>query len=107
MGVALADSPTGPFVKQGDPLHAGHEVMIWPHGKGVASLATAAGPRMVYHATGGLRFVPRNDVKNAPQAPGAWRSDDFENNPNGPGLRWGISHSQQQGDLYLLRFECR
>ena len=45
LGVAFADSPTGPFTKQGEPMHAGHEVMVWPQGKGVASLATAAGPR--------------------------------------------------------------
>jgi len=41
MGVAFADSPTGPFTKQGGPLHAGHGVMVWPQGEGVASLATA------------------------------------------------------------------
>jgi tRNA A37 threonylcarbamoyladenosine synthetase subunit TsaC/SUA5/YrdC len=105
MGVAFAASPTGPFTKQGDPLHAGHEVMIWPHGKGVASLATAAGPRAVYYAADGIRFERRNDVKNPPAAPGAWRGDDFKNDPEGQGLSWGIGHVQKSGDLYLIRFD--
>ncbi|MBL9190447.1 MAG: family 43 glycosylhydrolase [Opitutaceae bacterium] len=106
MGVAFSDSPTGPFTKHGAPLHAGHEVMIWPQGKGVASLATAAGPRVVYFAADGLKFEPRMEVKNPPSAPGAWRRDDFAKNAGGPGLEWGIGHKNQSGDLYLVRFDC-
>jgi len=107
LGVAFADSPSGPFTKQGEPLHVGHEVMIWPQAKGVASLATAAGPRMVFFAADGVHFQLRNAVKNPPQAPGAWRSDNFENNPDGQGLAWGISHANKGGDLYLMRFDCK
>ena len=107
MGVAFADAPTGPFTKHGEPLHPGHEVMVWPQGKGVASLATAAGPRKVYYAADGLHFEPRNDVHNPPHAPGAFRGDAFDDNPDGTGLEWGISHANQGGDLYLMRFECR
>lgn len=107
MGVAFADSPTGPFAKHGEPLHAGHEVMIWPQGKGVASLATAAGPRMVYFADDGLHFEPKNAVTNHPAAPGAFRSDDFENQVEDKGLNWGISHSTHRGDLFLMRFDCK
>ena len=108
MGVAIADSPTGPYVKQAQPLHAGHEVMVWPHGGGVASLATAAGPRHVYFAPDGLDFQPRNPVANPPGAPGAFRNDDFDGDlAAGQGLKWGISHAHKQGDLYLLRFDCK
>ena len=89
-GVAFADSPTGPFTEHGAPFHAGHEVMIWPQGKSVASLA----------------FVPRMEVKNPPSAPGAWRRDDFANHAVGRGLEWGIGHKNQSGDLYLVRFDC-
>ncbi len=107
MGVAFADSPTGPFTKHGEPLHGGHEVMIWPQDKGVASLATAAGPRTVYFAANGLHFEPKNAVTNHPSAPGAFRSDDFENNAEGKSLGWGISHSTKRGDLFLMRFDCK
>jgi hypothetical protein len=106
MGVAFADAPTGPFTKKGEPLHPGHEVMVWPQGKGVASLATAVGPRMVYYAADGLHFEPRNAVNNPPAAPGAFRSDDFGNNAEGKGLEWGICHANKGGDLHLMRFDC-
>ena len=105
-GVAFADSPTGPFTKHGAPFHAGHEVMIWPQGKGVASLATAAGPRVVYFAADGLTFAPRMEVKNQPSVPGAWRRDDFANHAVGRGLEWGSGHKNQSGALHLVRFDC-
>ena len=105
MGVAMADLPTGPFAKHGRPLHSGHEVMIWPQGRGVASLASAAGPRMIYFAVDGLRFEPRQVLKNPPAAPGALRSDSFENNTGRDRLPWGISHRVRDGDVYLERFD--
>lgn len=108
MGVAIGPDPTGPFIKHGDakPLHAGHEVMVWPHGKGVASLATAAGPKRVYFAADGLNFQPRNNVSGAPRAPGAFRNDHFKDGVVSEGLQWGIGHASRDGDLYLVRFEC-
>ncbi len=108
MGVAIADHPTGPYVKHGEPtpLHPGHEVMVWPHGKGVASLATAAGPRRVYFASDGLAFEVRHPVANPPRAPGAFRNDRFDETAPREGLQWGIGHASQEGDLYLVRFDC-
>jgi hypothetical protein len=35
MGVAIAEQPEGPYVKsEANPLHPGHEVMVWPHAPG-------------------------------------------------------------------------
>ena len=108
MGVAIAAEPAGPYVKhEAGPLHAGHEVLVWPHGKGVASMATAAGPRTIYFAADGIHFDARNPVSNPPRAPGAFRSDDFQHQAVGQGIRWGISHASQGGDLYLVRFDCQ
>lgn len=107
MGVAISALPVGPFAKQdANPLHAGHEVMVWPHGKGVASMATAAGPRMIYFAEDGLHFQPRNALAAAPGAPGAFRNDHFANACIGQGIQWGICHGQKDGDIYLRRFDC-
>lgn len=107
MGVAVAEKPEGPYVKsEANPLHPGHEVMVWPQGRGVASLATAAGPRRVYFAADGLTFHPRHPVANPPHAPGAFRADNFQDNARGEGLRWGISHAGGAGDLHLLRFDA-
>jgi arylsulfatase A-like enzyme len=108
MGVAIAETPEGPYVKHAaGPLHPGHEVLVWPHGEGVASMATAAGPRMIYFAGDGIHFEPRGPVENAPHAPGGFRDDHFQDGAVGQGLRWGISHAPQGGDRYLVRFECQ
>ncbi|MCP4311572.1 MAG: family 43 glycosylhydrolase [Bacteroidetes bacterium] len=40
IGLAVADSPDGPYDKHGDPLlDKSHEVLIWSQDGGVASLA--------------------------------------------------------------------
>jgi arylsulfatase len=108
MGVAIGKAATGPFVKYRDaqPLHPGHEVLVWPHGTGVASLATSAGPRQVYFAADGLEFEARTAVANVPRAPGAFRSDAFQNDIIGQGLKWGVGHAGR-GDLHLVRFDCQ
>jgi hypothetical protein len=108
MGLATAKTPEGPYGRHpANPLHAGHEVLVWPQGTGVASMATAAGPKRVYFAADGIRFEQRNPVTGAPRAPGCFRSDDFLNNATGKGMTWGISHVPQNGDLHLARFDCR
>jgi arylsulfatase len=108
MGVAIAERPEGPYRKhQAGPLHPGHEVLVWPHGTGVASMATAAGPKRIYFAADGIGFEQRNLVSRPPQAPGLFRNDHFQNGTVGDGIRWGISHARAGRDLYLLRFDCR
>ncbi len=107
MGLAIAEKPEGPYRKhEVGALHSGHEVLVWPHGRGVASLATAAGPRRVYFAADGIRFQARNAVSHAPRAPGAYREDHFRSNVLGKGIGWGISHARAGKDLYLVRFDC-
>jgi hypothetical protein len=108
MGVAIADAPADPYIKQKDPgaLHRGHEVLVWPQDGGVASLATAAGPKGIYFAADGLRFAMRRELSNAPQAPGLFRSDRFRDGVTEDGLRWGICHGLlPDGGVYLQRFD--
>jgi len=108
MGVAIADQPEGPYHKHpAGPLHRGHEVLVWPHGTGVASLATAAGPLAVYFAADGIHFEKKAPLRRVPHAPGGFRSDNFRSGGTGPGLLWGISHARVGRDLYLVRFDCR
>jgi len=107
LGVAIAERPEGPYEKHpAGPLHPGHEVLVWPHGAGVASMATAAGPRRIYFAPDGIHFAPRNEVADPPRAPGGFRADRFDDAGPGPGLTWGISHAREAKDLYLVRFDC-
>jgi arylsulfatase A len=106
MGVALAANPTGPFVKHAaNPLHSGHEVLVWPQSYGVGSMATAAGPRQLYYAFDGLQFTARNTLADPPHAPGIFREDNFRNNLIAPVPTWGIAHARAGDDLHLVRFD--
>ena len=58
-GLAIGNSPTGPFVKVKDnPLIGGHTVCVWPHRDGVAALIDNAGPEKftVQWSTDGIHF---------------------------------------------------
>ena len=106
MGLAVAATPTGPFIKhQANPLHQGHEVLVWPQSYGVGSMATAAGPRRLYYAFDGVRFTERNRLLEPPHAPGIFREDDFRNNHIAPVPAWGIGHARVDSDLHLVRFD--
>jgi len=106
MGVAMAEKPTGPFVKyKNNPLHEGHEVLVWPQSFGVGSMATAAGPKQMYYAFDGKQFFARNLLIDAPTAPGIYRRDNFSEGLIAPVPEWGIGHARQGDDLYLVRFD--
>ncbi len=110
MGLAIADSPTGPYVKhRANPLiRSGHEVLVWPYRQGVVALIGPTGPRgnTIQYAPDGLHFSVKSRIKNPPKAPGAYRPDAFANTTNGQGITWGISMGTKNTRPYLVRFEC-
>ena len=69
MGVAIADKPEGPYVRNptNPVIPGGHEVLVWPYGKGVVALITTAGPKeIVYtlqYAEDGITFSKMTDLK--------------------------------------------
>ncbi len=107
MGVAYSLSPGGPFLKLDRPILAGsHEVLIWPQGSGVASLASKSST--LEYAPDGIDFTGTGlaaKVKNRPNAPGAYRPDLTASVVRGEGLRWGISMIHHGDEAYLIRFE--
>ncbi len=106
MGVAVGASPTGPFMRsEKNPLHPGHEVLVWPQSYGVGSMATAAGPNQLYYAYDGLQFTARNPLRGRAAAPGIFRSDDFRDGHVGEVPEWGIGMGRQDNDIYLQRFD--
>jgi len=111
MGVAVADRPEGPFrrLNQGEPVQdSGHEVLVWPLGKGVMSLVSNTGPnRMTLQcAEDGVTFeVVGRLPKNYPRAPGVFRADLTDPQASGKGVTWGISMAAYRGDPYLQRYE--
>jgi len=108
MGLAIAGTPTGPYVKHSaNPvLDSGHEVCVWPHGQGVGCLVCSVGPQgnSLQYADDGVHFRKIADTV-PPKAPGPFRADAFVDGP-GPGVTWGISMDYGPGRPYLVRFEC-
>jgi hypothetical protein len=109
MGLAIAERPDGPYRKhpENPVLRGGHEVLVWPHGKGVACLVTAAGTPSVWYAADGVHFERKSVVRGVPRAPGAYRPDAFADPDSGRGITWGISHRGGRGQMpWLVRFDC-
>lgn len=107
MGLAIADAPTGPYVKvtESPLVDGGHEVCVWPHGRGVAGLFCNVGPEgnTLRYAADGVRF---RRVARAvpPKAPGPYREDNYQDGA-GPGIRWGLCMRDADWP-YLDRFDC-
>ena len=111
-GVAIAEKPEGPYRKhEANPLvRGGHEVLAWPHHRGIALLVGVVGPpgirNTIHYAADGLHFRAVANVENPPQAPGGYRPDAFTGANDAEPMRWGISMATYRGDPYLVRFDC-
>jgi hypothetical protein len=108
MGVAVADDPLGPFVKQndGDPVQeGGHEVQIWADRyQGIYSLVNSVGPSeltyTIRYAADGLNFRKYADTStDIPGAPGLFRPE-LTDPDAGQMPKWGV-----EGITYIGRFE--
>ena len=108
MGLAIADEPTGPYIRAAEnPLvDGGHEVCVWPHGRGVAGLFCDVGPEgnTLQYAADGIHFR-RVARAEPPKAPGPFREDNYKDGA-GPGIRWGLCMHDADWP-YLERFDCR
>ncbi len=113
LGLAVSDNPEGPYEKHPfNPLiQGGHEVLAWPHGPGVAALIGWVGPkgvrRTIQYAPDGIHFRSVAIALNPPAAPGGYRPDAFTDAAHAEPMSWGICMTPpQDGDPYLLRFDC-
>jgi beta-xylosidase len=108
MGLAIAKSPTGPYVKyrENPVLDSGHEVCVWPHGRGVGCMVCNVGPQgnTLQYSDDGVHFQKVIEAV-PPKAPGPFRADDFVDGV-GLGITWGISMVGHPLWPYLVRFEC-
>ena len=112
MGVAIAETPEGPYVRQneGNPVQdSGHEVQIWQEGKTVYSLVSQHGPngKTVQKAEDGISFKVISKLKGKqPKAPGLYRPEltEVDAEQTDPKKLWGICMHSYGGDLTLDRY---
>ncbi len=114
-GVAVADDPTGPFVKSplNPVINSGHETCLWPWKGGVAALVSLDGPEKntVQVAADGVNFHIASIIQVPPIAPGPFIPDAFASNGDGRGITWGLCHINPDGggatnESMLARFDC-
>lgn len=105
MGVAMAETPEGPFQKYSKPLiEKGHEVLIWNQNVGIASLASLS--KSIHWAKDGLSFTPSEEnLTNIPMAPGLYRPHLENGNTANEIPGWGICMRQSKGEAHLFRYE--
>jgi hypothetical protein len=112
-GVAVADSPEGPFVKTplNPVLNSGHETFLYPFREGIAAVATFDGPEKntIQYAVDGLNFEVKAHIQIPPAAAGPFCPDAFADNGDGRGISWGLCHvrlSDSDGKFFIARFDC-
>ncbi|MFI3269306.1 MAG: family 43 glycosylhydrolase [Rikenellaceae bacterium] len=113
-GVAVGDSPYGPFVKS--PLNpimtSGHETQLFRFKEGVAAILTRDGMEhyTVQYAEDGVNFHVASIGGLMPDASGLYDPDAFTNSDYARGITWGICHinKYQKGSTHSLmfRFDC-
>jgi len=113
MGLAIADKPEGPYVKvEGNPVIPGnHEVLVWPHGKGVAAMIGHVGPKniinSVLYAEDGMNFKKIYNALKGPWAGGVYRPEAFTDSGKGELPQWGVQIGRKKGFLpFIHRFDC-
>lgn len=109
-GVAIADNPKGPYIKSKyNPIsNSGHEICVWKHNGGIASLITTDGPEKntIQFSPDGINFEIQAVIPGAPHAIGLNR----ELNTGEPFavFGWGLTHKYHNYDWqYIRRFEGR
>ncbi len=112
LGLAIADRPQGPYVKvkENPVVPGGHEVLVWPQGKGIAAMIGTTGPktvaRSIMYAPDGIHFSKTHNVVDVPQAPGAYRPEAYTDSGLGEMIEWGLHIGRRKGFLpFLERFE--
>lgn len=114
-GVAIADNPTGPYIKSPyNPItNSGHEVCVWPYNGGIALIHTDDGPERhtIQWSPDGINFEVMGTIGKTPKAFGIYRNNDHDLNPS-EGIRWGLCHKYggdhwRTGYNYIQRFDTK
>ncbi|WP_298472862.1 glycoside hydrolase [uncultured Maribacter sp.] len=114
-GLAIADSPLGPFVKHAlNPvITSGHETSLFPFKEGVAALVYKDGPEhnTIQYAKDWVNFEIASITELMPYAAAPYVADAFTDTKDGRGITWGLAHFINLGGRdklhsKLVRFDC-
>jgi len=112
MGVAIAEKPQGPYIKfEGNPIILGnHEVVMFPMGKGVASLIGTTGPdhliNSIQYSAKGYTYNKIYKVKNNPIAAGLYNPEAHNQSNKGKMMTWGVHIGTRRGFFpFIQRFD--
>ncbi len=108
-GVAIADTPEGPFEKHPAPvLDSGHTTLLWPHRHGVAAIVDHVGPQAytVQWSEDGLNFRRAGDVSPPIREGGAYCPDLTADTGSASGIEWGVCVDvDKRPEVCLQRFD--
>lgn len=108
-GVAISDTPEGPYVKSPyNPVtNSGHETILWPYKEGMVAMLTTDGPERntIQFSEDGVNFDIVSMIKGGPEAPGPYRPSLKTDESPFEGITWGLSHEVHKGWNYILRFD--
>lgn len=96
MGVAIAEKPEGPYVKyRGNPILDGtHEVLVWPHGSGVATMVGGRGKQelknAIVYAEDGIHFIRLYNNRGSASSGGGYRPENFSDSSVAKPIEWGV-----------------
>ncbi|WP_158971600.1 glycoside hydrolase [Paraglaciecola sp. L3A3] len=114
-GLAIAESPMGPFVKHplNPIMNSGHETCYFPFRQGIANLAIRNGNEnnTIQYSPDGVNFSLASVTSLMPTAAGPYIPDAFSDTNDGAGISWGLSHFSDKQDptskhSFLGRFDC-
>ena len=105
IGVATADSITGPYTKyEGNPIFDGHAFSAWVHRDGVAAIKGQHWPEVLW-SQDGINFVDTGGrLKN--QSTGFYCPENFGNGVNNRGVAWGFDVVFKDGIRHIQKFTC-
>ncbi len=111
MGLAIAEAPEGPFKRHSGSIDgnvaqaAGHKVMMFVLGDGVASLVSNVGHGL-YFDKKGTKFAKIANFAGRIHAPSAFRLELTDPEYAG-GITWGISMIHSGKNPYLVRWDAK
>lgn len=114
-GLAIAESPFGPFEKHplNPILNSGHETTYFPFKEGIAAFAIRNGneSNSIQYSSDGVNFSLASVTSMMPVAAGPYVPEAFTNSGFATGIQWGMSHFADKKDpttkhSFIARFDC-